>query len=188
VDESKEWLTQEQLGERLRSYIPGNADADQVIAGVLLALRPPEEQTRPIEGDLFHKDVVYAWHESDASVTKMALEVLGELGEAFLEGPIGIKNLGFALKELVCFLIKLYRHRVRVSDPVEVSVLLLLQEARSGLTSKGIRQRLVDANGGDIAPSLSEVDNALDRLANAVASTGSKPLVRADGQIWKSLV
>jgi hypothetical protein len=132
--------------------------------------------------------VVYAWRESDASVTKTALEVLSQLGQSFLLGPSGIANLGVALKELVCFLIELRRQRVRVSDPIEISVLLLLHKTPSGLTSTGIRQRLVEAHRGEGAPSLSEVENALDRLANAVAATGPKELVRADGQIWKSLV
>lgn len=187
MTEPMEQLTREQLSKRLRSAIPPGVDADQVMAGVMLALRPPEERTRPIERGLGESNVFYAWHESDASVTKMALEVLSQLGQSLLLGPSGIVKLGVALKELVCFLIELHRHRVRVSDPVEVSVLLLLHKTRSGLTSSGIRQQLVDAHGSD-APSPSEVETALDRLANAVAATGPKPLVRADGQIWKSLV
>lgn len=188
MNEKTEWLTGSQLKERLQASIPNDMDVDQVMAGVVLSLKPPKERTRPVELGIGEPDVVYAWHDSDASVTKMALEVLAQLGLSFLLGPSGIANLGVALKELVLFLIQLKRHRVRISDPVEVSVLLLLNDARSGLTSKKIRQKLVDAHGSKFAYNLSEVENALARLANSASNTGPKPLVRADGQIWKSLV
>src|SRR6185369_17349050 len=89
-------------------------------------------------------NVLYAWHESDASITKTALEVLSELGLSFISGAV---TLGVALKPLVCFLVELHRHRVRVSDPTEVSTLLVLDKARSGLTSAEIRKRLVEAHG-----------------------------------------
>lgn len=188
MNEPAEWLTRQQLENRLHKSIPDEMDVDQVMEGVLLALKPVEEHTRPIERGIGRSDVVYAWHDSDASVTKMALEILTQLGLSFLSGPVGIANLGVALKELVCFLIQLNRHRVRVSDPVEVSVLLVLADAHSGLTSKDIRLKLVEAHGNDHAPSLSDVEMALARLANSVSATGHRPLVRADGQIWKSLV
>jgi hypothetical protein len=188
MNDPTEWLTKQQLKEQLSASIPNDMNIDQVMAGVLLALKPPDERTRPVELGIGKPDVVYAWHESDASVTKLALEVLAQLGLSFLSGPSGVANLGVALKELVCFLVQLNRHRVRVSDPIEISVLLLLNDARAGLTSKMIRQKLADAHGSEVAPKLSEVEDALARLANSASSTGPKPLVRADGQIWKSLV
>jgi len=187
MDEPSEWLTREQLGERLRASIPSGMDPDQVLAGVLLTLKDPGERTRPIAHQI-GKPVIYAWHESDASATNTALDVLAQLGLSTLLGPAGIGNLGVALKELVSFLVKLHRHRVRVSDPVEVSVVLLLHDAGSGLTSWEIRQRLVRAHGAQVAPSLADVESALERLANASARTGPKALVRADAQVWKSLV
>ncbi len=188
MNESTEWLTGHQLKKRLKASIPNDMDVDEIMAGVMIALRSPAERTRPIELGIGKSDVVYAWHESDASVTKMALEVLTQLGLSFISGPSGVANLGVALKELVCFLIRLNRHRVRVTDPVEVSVLLLLNDARSGLTSKKIRQKLVDAHGSEVAPNITEIENALARLADSPSTTGPKSLVRVDGQTWKSLV
>ena len=188
MNELTELLTREQLDKRLRPSIPNGADADQVMAGVLLALTPPEERTRPIERGIGEPNVVYAWRESDASVTRVAFDVLKDLGQSVLLGPKGIAKLGVALKELVCFLIDLHRHRVRVVDPEEISVLLLLHKTPSGLTSRAIRQRLVEKHGREVAPSVPEVEKTLDRLANATAAAGPKPLVHADGQIWKSLV
>jgi hypothetical protein len=188
MNEPTERLTRQQLINRIQNSIPDQMDADQVIDGVILALKPAEERTRPLERGIGRSGVVYAWHESDASVTNMALEVLTQLGLSFLTGPAGVANLGVALKELICFLIQLNRHRVRVSDPVEVSVLLVLADTHSGLTSLDIRQKLVKAHGRDNSPSLSDVEKALARLANSVSATSHRPLVRADGQIWKSLV
>ena len=39
MDKPTELLTREQLSERLKSSIPNGVDADQVIDGVMLALR-----------------------------------------------------------------------------------------------------------------------------------------------------
>jgi len=188
MEEQTKMLTPEQLEEELGPSIPEGLNTKDVIDGVILALTPVQERTRAIDKDLFKRGVVYARYESDVPVIKTALEVLAHLGESLLLGPAGIAHMGLAVKELVVFLIELYRHRVRVSDPVEVSVLLLLHQKRSGMTSKEISQRLIEAHGRDVAPSRAEIDAALDRLANAVAASGPKPLVRADGQIWKSLV
>lgn len=187
MSEPIEWLTLEQLTERLGSFIPNGADKDQVIAGVILSLKSSEEKIRPLERGLLESGVVYAWHESDASVTKLALDVLGELGLSFFESN-GLSNLGSALKELVCFLIQLHRHRVRVSNPVEVSVLLILHGEPSGLTATQILKKLAGANLGNPPPSRLDVDDALDRLAKATAASGPKPLVRRDQLTWKSLV
>ncbi len=100
------------------------------------------------------------------------------------------EHLGTALKPLVCFLVELYRHRVRVSDPTEVATLLVLHKAGSGLTAAKTRRRLAEADGAK-APSLLDVERALGRLAKAETATKPpepKPLVRLDGQVWKILV
>jgi hypothetical protein len=187
----KEQITRQQVAERLRSSIPKGVDANQVIDGVLLSLTPPDQRTRPIERDLGaalgNRKVLLAWYEADASIIKTALEVLSELGLSFISEAM---HWGVALKPLVCFLVELHRHRVRVSDPTEVATLLVLHKAGSGLTAGEIRKRIAEADGAK-APSLSDVEGALDRLAKAETSTKppeTKPLVRLDGQIWKSLV
>ncbi len=86
----KEQITRQQVAGLLGSFIPKGVDADQAINGVLLALTPPDERTRPIERDLGaalgNRKVLFAWDDTDASITKTALEVLSELGLSFISG------------------------------------------------------------------------------------------------------
>src|SRR5262249_51321587 len=179
-----ESLTRPQISDRVRPWLPNWVSADEATSGVLLSLRPPDQRTRAVEKSLNEPGVVYAWREEDASATKLAFEVLAHLGEAVVTGPHGILKLGFALKDLVCFLIDLHRHRVRISDPVEVSVLLSVRQSPDGLTSEAIRQRLSAAQ----APTLTQIEDALERLSAAPSAGGPKELVRAYGQKWKCLV
>jgi hypothetical protein len=163
--------------------IPPGVDREQVTEGVALALVPRSERTLPLVRNPLKHDVMYAWSEDDASATKLALSLLGELLQVAVAGHAGLLNLGAALKEIVSFLIELARHHVRIDDPLQIRILLLLRDADSGLSAAQIRERL-----GAAATSLASVEQALDRLARTQARAGARPLVRVDGMIWKILV
>ena len=180
-----EKLTRVQLKQRLLPLIPQGADPDDVTTAVTLALTSESERIRPLARALGEDDVVYAWREADASLVTAALGTLCHLGMAFWTGPMGF---GFALRELLLFLIQLQKHRVRVEEPLEVSILLLLHEVKQGLSAVAIRKRFIQAKGADTAPSLAEINQALDQLARATSPAGPKAVVLHDGHRWKSLV
>jgi hypothetical protein len=112
-----------ELRETIAPWVPDGVDADEVAAGVALSLTPPSERTLPIVQNPFNKEL-YAWSAEDASATKLALDLLGELAQGLLAGPAGLINLGLAVKEVVCFLIDLKRHSVRVTDPLQIKMLM----------------------------------------------------------------
>lgn len=173
-----------ELREKVAPLVPRGMDTDEVVAGVALSLVPPSERTLPVVRNPFNSDMAYAWSEDDASATKLALELLSQIAQGLLAGPAGLINLGLAVKEVVCFLVDLKRHSVRVTDPLQIKVLMLLRDADAGLTAQQLRARFGTAE----APELAEIEAALDALARADADGRPKPLVRADRLIWKSLV
>ena len=176
-------ITLGQLREEITRLIPAGVHLDEVVDGVVLALVPRSERALPLVRNLFKSDVLYAWSEDDASATKLALNLLGEIVPALLTGHAGLLNLGIGIKEIVCFLIDLKRHHVRVDDPLQIKILLLLRDADAGLSSEQIRLRF-----GAGAPPLADIEQALDSLAHAEADGGLRPLVRSDRMIWKILV
>jgi hypothetical protein len=188
VSHNTEQLTRQQLADRLSASLPVWVSPSEAISGVILSTRKPEERTRAVEKSLNEAGVVYAWREEDASATKLAFDVLGHLGEAAVTGSHGIVKLGFALKELVSFLMDLGRHRVRLTDPLEISLLMMVRESAAGMTSDAMRQRFVDNHGADKAPTLTQIEDALAHLSKAHSAGGQKELVRADRQTWKCLV
>lgn len=177
-------ISRDELREKVAPLVPNGFDANEVIAGVALSLVPPSKRTLTIVRNPFKSNVLYAWSEDDASATKLALELLSQLGQGLLAGPAGLINLGLAVKEIVCFLIDLKRHSVRVSDALQIKVLILLHDAKAGLTAQQLRDRF----GKEEAPSLPEIETALDALVRADVDGRLKPLVRKDQMIWKSLV
>jgi hypothetical protein len=182
-------ISREQLLELVAPFVPQGVAPEEVASGVGIALTPPGDLTLPLERDLFHwKDVVYAWREEDASATKLALEVLGEVWGALISGPEGVVHLGIAIKELVAFLVELHRHRVRIDDPLKIAVLFILRENSAGLTAAQIAERLRGFKGRAEPPAVAEIETILKALANEQAKGGPKALVRADGLVWKSLV
>lgn len=177
-------ISPDELREEILPWIPSGIDSDEALAGVALALVPPSQRTLPIVRNPFQSGVLYAWSSDDASATKLALELLSQLGQGLLAGPTGLVNLGLAAKEVICFLIDLKRHSVKLDDPLQIKVLMFLRDSDSGLSA----QQLKDRFGKVRPPSLSEIDTALDALVRAEASGGPKPLIRVDRMIWKSLV
>ncbi len=177
-------LTRDQLRKEIKSMAPEGLDVEEALAGVVLSQTPASERTLPLIRNPFGKKSLYAWSEDDASVVKLALELLGQLVEGVAAGQAGLVNLGMGLKEIVCFLIDLRRHGVWVTDPLQIKILLSLHDADTGLTLQQLRDRL--SNVG--APATAEILAALHALEHADAKSGPKPLVRADMTIWKSLV
>jgi hypothetical protein len=177
------------LLEMAAKAAPEGVDPNAVAFGIAMAITPPEELVLPVEQDLLHwGKVIYAWHEEDASATDLALEVLPHILGVFKPGPEGLISLGVSLKELVAFLVNLHRHRVRIADPLKIAVLLKLRDSDAGLTASQIAKRLPAIEGHNAPPSVLDVEAALHALENEKAKSGPKPLVRADGAIWKSLV
>jgi hypothetical protein len=176
-------ITASELRDEVAPLVPAGIDPQQVMEGVALALVPRSERTLPLVRNPFASDVMYAWSEDDASATKLALNLLSEVAQALLTGHAGLLNLGIAVKEVVCFLIDLERHHVRVNDPLQIKILLLLRDSDAGLSSGQIRERL-----GTEAPPLAAIEQALDSLARTEARGGLRPLVRSDRMIWKILV
>jgi len=177
-------ISQDELRAKVVPLVPAGLDTDEVVAGVALSLVPPSKRTLPIVRNPLNSNVVYAWSEDDASATKLALELLSQLGQGLLAGPAGLINLGLAVKEVVCFLIDLKRHNVRLTDPLQIKVLTLLRDAKAGLTALQLRARF----GQTAPPTLAEIETALDALVRADADGRPKPLVRADQMIWKCLI
>jgi len=163
--------------------VRGGIDADEVLAGVALSLVPPSERTLPMIRNPFKSNMLYAWSEDDASATKLGVELLSQLGQGLLAGPTGLLNLGLAVKEVICFLIDLNRHSVRVTDPLQIKLLMLLRDADAGLSAQQLRARF-----GATAPTLAEIETALDALARAEANGKPRPLVRVDQMMWKILI
>jgi hypothetical protein len=176
-------ITQKQLREEVAALVPTGIDADQVVEGVALALVPRSKRTLPLVVNPFKNDVLYAWSEDDASATKLALNLLFELGAALFTGHAGLVNLGIGVKETVCFLIDLRRHHVTVRDPLQIKILLLLRDQDTGLSAQEIRARF--GTGG---PTLGDIEHALHSLADAEAKGGPRPLVRSERTNWKILV
>jgi hypothetical protein len=171
------------LRELVAPLAPAGLDPQQVVEGVALALVPRSERTLPLVQNPFKGDVLYAWSEDDASATKLALNLLSEIVQALLSGHAGLLNLGIAIKEVVCFLIDLERHHVRINDPLQIKILLLLRDTDAGLSAVQIGKRL-----GIGAPPLASIEKALDSLARTEARGCPRPLVRSDRMIWKILV
>jgi hypothetical protein len=176
-------ITLARLREEIAPLVPAGLNLDEVTEGVALALVPRSERTLPLVRNPFKSDVLYAWSEDDASATKLALSLFGEILQALLTGHAGLLNLGIAVKEVVCYMIDLKRHHVRVSDPLQIKILLLLRDADAGLSAEQIRARF----GAEALP-LAAIEQALDHLAHAEAEGGPRPLVRSDRMIWKNLV
>ena len=127
-------LTLNELREEIAPMVPSGIDVDEVAEGVALALVPRSERQLPLVRNPFKNDALYAWSEDDASATKLALGLFGEVFQALFTGHAGLANLGVAVKEVVCFLIDLKRHHVRVSDPLQIKILMLLRDADAGLS------------------------------------------------------
>jgi len=176
-------MTRDQLGEEIAPLVPAGVDPNEVMEGVTLALVPRSERKLPLVRVPFKSDMLYAWSEDDASSTKLALNLFGEIAPALLTGHAGLLSLGIAVKEIVCFLIDLKRHHVLVSDPLEIKILLLLRDADNGLSAQQIRAQFKAE-----PPPLVDIEQALDSLAHAEAHGGPRPLVRSDRMTWKILV
>ena len=76
---------------------------------------------------------------------------------------------------------------MRVSDPLQVAVLLRLKEQPAGATASDLWQSLKEKSKGK-PTTLDDVEVALEKLADAKATGGAKQLVIADGQVWKCQV
>jgi hypothetical protein len=176
-------ITLGQLRADIAPLVPAGINPDEVVEGVALALVPSSERTLPLLRNPLKSDVLYAWSEDDASAAKLALSLLAEIAHALLDGHAGLLNLGMAVKEVVSFLIDLKRHHVRVSDPLQIKILMLLRDAKTGLYSEQIVARF-----GPEAPPLADIEQALDALACAEAESGPRPLVRSDRMVWKLLL
>jgi hypothetical protein len=176
-------ITLSQLRAEIEPLVPAGINSDEVVEGVALALVPPSERTLPLLRNPLRNDVLYAWSEDDASATKLALSLFAEVAHALLAGHAGLLNVGIAVKEVVSFLIDLKRHYVRVGDPLQIKILMLLRDAKAGLSSEQIVARF-----GPNAPPLAEIEQALDSLTRTEAEGGPRPLVRSDRMIWKLLL
>jgi hypothetical protein len=177
-------IGQSQLRAGIAPLLPKWIDADDALAGVALSLTPPSERTLPMIRNPLKSNVLYAWSDDDASATKLGLELLSQLGQGLFAGPAGLINLGIAVKETVCFLIDLNRHSVRVTDPLQIKLLMLLRDADGGLSTQQLRTLF----GAPTAPTLVEIETALDALARTEAHNKPRPLVRVDQMIWKILI
>jgi hypothetical protein len=173
-------VSQEELRKKVTPLTPAGLDPDEVLAGVALSLTPPEKRTLPI---VPIGRVTYAWSEDDASATKLGLELLSRLAEGLLAGPAGLLQIGFAVKDVVCFLIDVTRHSVQLTDPLQIKLLMMLHDAKSGQTARELRDRL-----GPTPPDLKEIEAALHALADAETRGRPKALVRADHMTWKCLL
>ncbi|CAL74580.1 hypothetical protein BRADO0649 [Bradyrhizobium sp. ORS 278] len=171
-----------ELQNEIEPWLPVGLSAAEVTEGVALALVPPSQRTLPIVRNPLGENELYAWSEDDASATKLALKLLGELMSALFSGHASLLNLGIATKEVVSFLIDIYRHHVQVRDPLQIKILLLLRDVEEGLSADQIWTRL----GPD--ESIATIEQALDALTQTVAKGGPRPLVRCDRTIWKILV
>src|SRR5262245_55850007 len=178
-------ISADQLRETITPWVPRGFEHEEVVAGVELSLAPRSERTLPVVKNPFKGNVVYAWSEDDASATKLALELLSQLGQGLLAGPTALINVGLGIKDVVCFLVDLQRHSVRLTDPLQINLLMLLREADGGLTAEQLRARF---RSKEEAPSPAKIETALEALKHADSKAGSKALVRADQMIWKSLV
>jgi hypothetical protein len=175
-------ISPSELRKEVEHLVPAGLNADDVIEGVALALVPPSDRKLPLVRNPFRDNVLYAWSEDDASATKLALNLLGELAQALFAGHASLLNLGIATKEVVCFLIDLNRHHVQIRDPLQIKILMLLRDSDTGLSADQMRTRL----GSDVP--LPTIEHALDALTQTVAKGGPRPLARRDRTIWKILV
>jgi hypothetical protein len=177
-------VTLSDLRNEIAPLVPKDISPDEVAEGIALSLVPPSERTYPLIKNYLREGTVYAWSSDDASVAKLTLGVLAEGLGALLKGDFGLITLGMSIKELVCFLMDLYRHYVTVRDPLQIKILMLLKDADPGLSATQIQARL----GGALAVPLMEVETALQSLEKVESRAGARPLVRSDQLIWKILV
>ena len=112
-------ISQDELREKVAPLVPDGIDtATRWSQGSRFRWYHPRSRTRlDRPGIPFKDNVLYAWSDDDASATKLALELLSQLGQGLLAGPGGLVNLGLAVKEVVCFLVDLKRHSVQCRGP-----------------------------------------------------------------------
>ena len=177
-------VTLSDLRNEIAPLVPKDVSLDEVAEGIALSLVPPAQRTYPLVKNLLKKDTLYAWSSDDASVAKLVLGVLAEGLAALLKGDVGLVALGMTVKELVCYLMDLYRHYVEVRDPLQIKILMLLKDAHPGLSATQIQARF----GGALGVPLVEVEKALQSLEKVESRAGTRPLVRCDQLIWKILV
>jgi hypothetical protein len=183
VKMDQEVLTLDQLRERISSAADGRDVSAETLDALAAGFYDPAA-TRPIERGLGEAGVVYAWRSEDASIVNAALEFLEGAFAAF-QGDA--KGAGKELKSLVTFWVQLRRNRVRLADPKQVAVLLMLKEHPAGMTASELWKAL-GASAGSGVFSLDDVEVALEKLGKGEAGTGAKQLVIADAQVWKCRV
>ena len=172
-----------QLRERIAGEL-GHSLSDQVLDGLVSGFTDPDQRTYPVERGIGESGVIYAWRPEDADILKEATRVLERARGIFGQD---LAACGLAIKDLLSFWVRLRRNRVRISDPVQVAVLLQLKMREDGLTASAL-WKLLDQKAGEGPVSLAQVETALAALEKGESAAGSKRLVLSNGELWQCLV
>jgi|SRR6266850_1840560 len=180
-----ETLTRAELKQKIKKWIPKQADAEEVVSGVAIALTPPKDRTRVLERGIGERGVRYAWSTKDVPVVESGLKLFGEL---LTGGTFSPKLLGMSVVELVTFLIRLRQNRARLTDPGLIAVLLILRDGpKSGMSATAIAKALAVQPKPPLS-GRTEVEQALDTLATPKKGERPHPLVERDGNLWMTRV